>query len=241
MGSQVRSSAPTAAMPVGIQTACARSTGPLIASTLFPRALKKPKRISGMQIPERACSLSAARPERLPLCSSVGYTQSPGRPMGQRIVSSAEQTVQVWDARTGAVLGTYNFSARVQTVAWSPDGTCLASRTEDEVQIHGALVSTFPLTQGVIGGPVVFLRWSPDGASLACVDGTGIQIWYATSQQAFLLYATHATIVKELAWSPNSKYIAFPITHPHTETQPCRFGKSKASDRSSFTLLMDRR
>jgi len=135
-------------------------------------------------------------------------------PDGQRIVFSAEQTVQVWDARTCVVREVYNFSDWVQAVAWSPDGTCIASGTEDEVQVRGALVSTFPITRGVIGGPAGLLCWSPDGTALACVDDAGIQIWYATSQQAFLLSSTHATMVTALAWSPNSKYIAFTSNAP---------------------------
>src|SRR5712691_10948163 len=54
-------------------------------------------------------------------------------PDGTRIVTAGDSNaVQVWDARTGLVMLTYNGHTNiVRAVAWSPDGTRIVSASED--------------------------------------------------------------------------------------------------------------
>jgi WD40 repeat protein len=62
-------------------------------------------------------------------------------PDGRYIASgSSDQTVQVWDARTGSLLVTYKGHSDVVTsLAWSPDGRYIASASWDHtVQVWQA-------------------------------------------------------------------------------------------------------
>ncbi len=63
-----------------------------------------------------------------------------GRPMGRALLQEAWITVKVWGAASGNTLKTYSgHSDQVQSVAWSPDSTRIASASNDgTVQIWQA-------------------------------------------------------------------------------------------------------
>jgi WD40 repeat protein len=60
-------------------------------------------------------------------------------PDGKRIASSADTTIQIWDASTGSQILTFRYAAGVSSVAWSPDGR------------HQRAASSSPIVAIVVG------------------------------------------------------------------------------------------
>src|SRR5260221_666019 len=110
-------------------------------------------------------------------------------PDGQYIASGGwDDTVQVWNVSTGALLTTYKRHTNVvSALAWSPDGHYIASSSWDgTVQV-----------------------WSPDGRYIAAGDRDGtVHVLDAHKGSLLLIYKGYANQVSALAWSPNSRYIA---------------------------------
>src|SRR5579871_3385642 len=113
-------------------------------------------------------------------------------PDGKRIVSgtgaagdfqsvTSGNTVKVWDATTGQTLLTYqgHQDHQVYALAWSPDGTKIASGSDDKtVQVWNAATGQ-PLLIYQGHSDIVFgVAWSPNGKEVASasVDGT-VQVW----------------------------------------------------------------
>src|SRR6266496_2999159 len=149
-----------------------------------------------------------------------------------RIASASDdQTVQVWDAFTGGNKVVYGgHTAKVTTVAWSPDGTSIASGDlNGTVQIwnpsNGNLYLTYRFQaaatvdshigalQATSGGGdpgVHTVVWSPDGRYIV-VAGSSIPttVWNAGNGQNVFTYPENDQDAEfSLAWSPDSKNIA---------------------------------
>jgi len=93
--------------------------------------------------------------------------------------------VQVWNAVDGTLVYTYGgHSQPVLAVAWSPDGTRIASGSWDStVQVWDATNGEHIYVYTGHSHPVDAVAWSPDGISIA--SGTGfpahgdVQVWGA--------------------------------------------------------------
>lgn len=133
-------------------------------------------------------------------------------PDGTKIaVGTNLKTLQVRDARTGALLGsTPEFGALVVDAAWSPDGKRLAAGSNDGSLrcFDGRTLTQLWIAQGK--GQIRATDWSSDGKFIAGGDGsTGIAtVWdAATGQPVFEHKMDSGTI--NVAFSPDAKRVAF--------------------------------
>jgi len=101
-------------------------------------------------------------------------------------------------------------SSTTDWLAWSPNGTRIASAYNDGTAsvweaLTGKTIATF---RGHMAR-VSELSWSPDGLRVvsASDDGT-VHIWDATDGTNLLTYTQHTDKVWTVAWSPDGKWIA---------------------------------
>ena len=98
----------------------------------------------------------------------------------------------------------------VWAVAWSPDGTTLASGSNDQtVKLWDAATGAERTTLHGHSGPVRAVAWSPDGTTLASGSGDGtVKLWDAATGAERTTLRGHQAWVQAVAWSPDSKTVA---------------------------------
>lgn len=148
-----------------------------------------------------------------------------------------ECAIQIWDAQTGALQLTYQDhqldehkqrpffghmshehdeeieswlcgASSVHGLAWSPDGTKIASAGLRTVcRVWDAHSGSNIVASNRTDGP---LAWSPDSTLLASHNfGYQVDIWHATTQHSVVSYHTQRmSDMKSLAWSPDGKFLA---------------------------------
>lgn len=144
--------------------------------------------------------------------TAVSWSQN-----GQRLTSASQYgaSMQVWSARAGQHLLSLPAGYKVRDVAWSPDGSKIAS-SFGEWDIGGANVVVFNATTGqrlftyTHSNDVLAVAWSPDGSKLAsgADDGT-VQVWNFTTKQHLFTYQGHSGYaVNAVEWLPDGRRIA---------------------------------
>ena len=99
----------------------------------------------------------------------------------------------------------------VKAVAWSPDGTRIASGSADQtVQIWDANTGNLVVTYSGHSAEVKAVAWSPgDGKHMASGSlDTTVQVWDAFTGSTLLTYRGHSQVVRSVAWSPDGTRIA---------------------------------
>ncbi|MFL6275483.1 MAG: WD40 repeat domain-containing protein [Blastocatellia bacterium] len=124
---------------------------------------------------------------------------------------SADKTVRLWDAQSGALLRTLeNHSGGLGSVAFSPDGKTGASDgLNGPVKVWDAQTGALKYTLAIYGQRLVF---SPDGQTLATQNGDyEIKLWDAQSgslKQTLMAYGdsqdrSRRFEIRDIAFSPD--------------------------------------
>jgi WD40 repeat protein/serine/threonine protein kinase len=131
-------------------------------------------------------------------------------PNGKRLVTGAgwvstgpaliDRAVRVWDAETGEELYSLKGHAhQVQSVAFSPDGSRLASASRDgTLKVWDA--TTSQEARAVPGGIL-----SPDGKHLAGSVGNEVKVWDTQTGRETLTLTGHMGRVQSVAFSPDGR------------------------------------
>ena len=125
------------------------------------------------------------------------------------VTGSNDQTVRVWDARTGSPSGApLNHDAAVWALAVSPDGASLATQTVD------SRLSVWTLTAGALLWPVQRVRgdemvvsFSPDGQSLATAGNSDVQVWKLATGARLGPPMLTGGLTHVLRFSPDSRWL----------------------------------
>jgi eukaryotic-like serine/threonine-protein kinase len=98
----------------------------------------------------------------------------------------------------------------VNSVAWSPDGTRLATGSRDgTAKVWEAASGQERLTLRGHAGPVYSVSWSPDGTRLAAGTGDGMgTVWEAAGGRELLTLRGHTGLVGSVSWSPDGTRLA---------------------------------
>src|SRR5262249_27604000 len=142
-------------------------------------------------------------------------------PGGRTLASlSDDQTLRLWDARTGKLLHTAPVPRQLREraypsnpAAFSPDGKLLATTTDDRAShvFDAATLKEVRSWEGVstYAHPVA-LTFSPDGKSLASACfGHNLLVWDPDSGQRLRTLSNRNTgQIHDLAFTPGGKQIA---------------------------------
>lgn len=115
-------------------------------------------------------------------------------------VVPSQQVIATWTEHGGLL----------QTLAWSPDSTRIATASSSLITIWKATTGQKLLEYSNHHATVYSLSWSPDGARIASAAGDGtVQIWDAVSGATQMIYSKHqGGYIRAVAWSPEQNMIA---------------------------------
>ena len=135
--------------------------------------------------------------------------------------------IELWDTRSGKKLATIREHAEklpipddlfglideensVEVLAFSPDGTQLASGSRDgTVQLWDTALNHAPVTLRKHTGWPTALAFSTDGKLLASGDDDKtVQLWDAATGTSLATFTDHLSDIKALAFSPNGTTLA---------------------------------
>ncbi|MBP9503222.1 MAG: protein kinase [Candidatus Promineofilum sp.] len=142
-------------------------------------------------------------------CSAVAYSEA-----GDLLaVSGAGNTASVFDAEGGELLFVVDtHTAPVTAVAFSPDGTRLATAAADGLAmvwqlVPGVQATTLTTPERVLDGhgeEVTDVVFSPDAALVATAGTDGaIMLWETNTGEAVATLAGHESSVRDVAFSPD--------------------------------------
>jgi WD40 repeat protein len=132
-------------------------------------------------------------------------------PAGERLAVGDERTARIWAwkenrfTESEAIIG---HEAWVTSVAWSSDGTRLASGSWDHtVKISDA--AGHPLGPPLVHvKPVGGIAWSRDGESLITSAWEQVRVWRVTKKSAAIATLVHDGPVTSLAWNNSNSTLA---------------------------------
>ena len=148
------------------------------------------------------------------------------------LTSDGRRIARLWETSTGLPLGSpLRHGRNVRTVAFSPDGTRVATASHDlSTGLTDSQLSSIQIwdaaTGGRLGPPIWRYRWvsalafSPDGRVLAAGDyGRAVGFWDATTGRPVGAPLVQRGIVFSLAYSPDGKTLAVGTVDPVAEAR----------------------
>lgn len=122
--------------------------------------------------------------------------------------SVVDKTAKVWDVVTGENIATFEHLDAVRAIAFSPDGTLLAT-SAGRTDIRSTKTWQDIATLSTVN--VTCLAFSPDGTRIA-VGMSGrqptVQIWDIGTRKPIATFMGHKRGIQSLAFSPDSRLLA---------------------------------
>jgi eukaryotic-like serine/threonine-protein kinase len=141
---------------------------------------------------------------RLNKCTSLSWA-----PNGASLAAAYDNKVLVWQPANGKKVSIYHYHAQINVVAWSPDGTYLASGGYDQAVhvwdvLHQRLIVVYPSH----AQPVCAISWSPDSRRIASgAFAANVNVWDALTGWGITSYYAHTGMALAVAWSPDGNAI----------------------------------
>ena len=122
--------------------------------------------------------------------------------------SVEDRTAKVWDVATGENVATFKHLGQVRAIAFSPDGTLLAT-SAGRTDIRSTKTWQDIATLSTVNA--TSLAFSPDGTRIAVGMGgrqPTVQIWDVETRKPIATFTGHKRNIESLAFSPNSRLLA---------------------------------
>ena len=114
-------------------------------------------------------------------------------------VGGQDRTLELWDTTTGkklSTLGESGFNKHVFSLAFSPNGTLLASGSEDAtVRLWDTISNNELMTLRKHTGWVNVLAFSPGGKMLASGSTEKVQLWDTSKRVFSLVFSPDGTFL----------------------------------------------
>lgn len=119
----------------------------------------------------------------------------------------------IWDVASGNLLRSINANSPIDSVAWSPDGSLLATSADTTVTLwdidtgHQVVALRGQPSNGQVvpGGSILALSWSPDGKMIALGTEDGrILVWNTKDHSLEYTLKKHTGGVHSLIWTSDS-------------------------------------
>lgn len=191
---------------VGIAWFRNRSVTPAAAPTPSPVALAATEPASPTPTPPTPDPTATPPPADTP---TPTFASSEAAPTPDPLLLSAANVTQI-----AALLTGWEHDDAVHSVAWSPDGSQLASGSWDNTAIIWNADTAGPLFRlSEHGADAESVAWSPDGRLLATgADDARVILWNPTRGEQLLSLTGHKNWVYSLAWSPDSRKLVSAAT-----------------------------
>jgi dipeptidyl aminopeptidase/acylaminoacyl peptidase len=129
---------------------------------------------------------------------------------GQRLLIAAaclDSSIHVWDAASGARLGSVDVRLNSRAVAFSPNGKRIVAMSDDN-SLRSYDVGTGNQINRFLGhaGEVQAVAFSPDGKQIASAseDGT-LRLWNFDTAETIRTFEGHKGTVRSVSFSPDGK------------------------------------